>query len=1062
MKLGISGHLTSYFIRSPLTPLLLMAALVLGVVALVGLSREEEPQISVPMVDIIVQAPGLKATDIRQLVAKPLEEVVTSVLGVEHIYTQIQDDNLVLTARFVVGTDEDEAILRVHEKLRANTNRIPVGVSEPLVVRRGINDVAILTLTFTPSAGAASHWNEGSLTQLAQEVQSQLVKTKNIGQTYLTGAAQLQIQIQPDIGKLESYGLTLSDLESKVRTASSVFQSGSLRSGGRQLQVVQGEHLLSPDDVNNVLLTTRANHPVYLQNVAKVAVVPAVQEQRVWSTAYINGKPGATTQAVSLALAKRKGANAVEVAHEVETRLKNLKGNVIPSDIDVLITRNYGETANEKANELLFHLALATVSIIGLIVFMVGRRPGMVVAIVIPVTILLTLFAAYALGYTINRVSLFALIFSIGILVDDAIVVVENIHRHWAMKDGRNTVQAAIDAVAEVGNPTIIATLTVVVALLPMMFVSGMMGPYMSPIPAIASLAMVFSFFVAVVLTPWLMVRLDKREQSSAHGNQPDLLAKLYRRAATPVLSSPAVARRFLWGVGLATLAVMAFFPLKWVVVKLLPFDNKSEIQIVVDMQAGAALEETERALAQIRNSLEGLAELTSIQTYAGTGAPFNFNGLVRHYFMRENPYQGDLMVNLKPKAERNRSSHQIALDIRKRLTGIALPPQTIVKVVEVPPGPPVLATLLAEIYGPDDETRRKVALKVKEAFQKSQGIADIDTSFPTPAPRLRFTVDNALLDSYGADRGEVYNTLRLLMGSTTLGYSPRPGGAAPMPIVLSIPKQDKTDAAFLLQTPITGAQGMLQLADVGSFKEETSSYPLFRHNGKDAEMVQAEMTGRYEAPIYGMLSVADALNTQVDWNNTPKPQIKLVGQPLDESTPTLLWDGEWEITATTFTDMGIAFAVALLGIYLLVVGQFGSFKLPLVILLPVPLSLLGIILGHALLQANFTAPSMIGFIALAGIIVRNSILLVDFIRHTPPKPGQSLTDILLEAGSVRFRPIVLTALAAMIGAVFILTDPIFQGLAVSLLFGLLSSTALTVLAVPAVYVVRQSWQKKV
>ncbi|MFZ2620013.1 MAG: efflux RND transporter permease subunit [Alphaproteobacteria bacterium] len=1057
-SLGISGGLTKFFITSPLTPLFLLAALVLGVVALVALSREEEPQISVPMVDIMVAAPGLKAADVRQLVAKPLEEIVTSINAVEHVYTQIQDEGLTLTARFLVGTDEDEAILRVHEKLRANTHHLPVGIAEPVVVRRGINDVAIVTLTFTPKPEAMNRWDSGALTQLATEVNSQLAKVNHVGLTYLVGAAPLQLQIVPNIAQLNAYGISLHQLVEGIRAANTSFQMGTLRQQGQTLSLVAGSPVKALPALAQLVLTTHQGHPVYVKDVATLTVAPAVQEQRVWNIAYTSTTALAPTPAVTLAIAKRKGANAVNVSHDIEARLKTLRGTLIPDSVDVVLTRDYGETANEKANELLFHLALATLSIIALIVWMVGKRPGMVVAVVIPVTILLTLFAAYALGYTINRVSLFALIFSIGILVDDAIVVVENIHRHWAMKDKRTAIQAAIDAVAEVGNPTIIATLTVVTALLPMMFVSGLMGPYMSPIPAIASLAMVFSFFVAVVLTPWLMVRLDKRDDSHTHHADP--LGTFYRKVATPFLTSAPKAKKLLWVVGILTLLSFALFPMKLVVVKLLPFDNKSELQILLNMPQGSSLEDTERTLFTLNRALHGLPELTSVQAYAGTAMPFNFNGLVRHYFLRQAPIYGDLQLNLLAKSERSRSSHVIALDVRERLAKLSFPPETVVKVVEVPPGPPVLSTLLAEIYGPDDATRRAVATKVKEAFLKADGVVDVDTSFPLPAQRLRFVIDDAKLNSYGVDRLEVYGTLRTLAGGATVGYSPRPFDAAPLPITITFAKPDLVNNAQVLALPLHGATGMVELGDVGAFVAEPASAPLFRHNGRDAEMVMAEMAGRLEAPIYGMGAVSTQLD-KLEWGTTPKPAIKLVGQPLNESTPTLLWDGEWEVTATTFTDMGIAFAVALLGIYLLVVGQFGSFKLPIVILLPVPLSLLGIILGHALLQANFTAPSMIGFIALAGIIVRNSILLVDFIRHAPRKPNQPLSDILLEAGAVRFRPIVLTALAAMIGALFILTDPIFQGLAVSLLFGLLSSTSLTVLAVPAVYVIRESWKKK-
>lgn len=1054
MKMGISGFLTKSFIHSPLTPLLLVAALVLGIVALVGLSREEEPQISVPMVDIFVQVPGKSAADVLQLAGKPLEEIISSVNGVEHVYTQVADNRVMITARFLTGTDEDDALLRIHEKIRANYNRIPYGVTEPLVVGHGINDVAVITLTLSPKPSFASNWNEGSLYAVAQELNSQLTKVKDIGLTYSVGGAPDEIRVIPNLEKLNLYNIGIDQLTTKLEEANRVLQAGNLNNQGKSLQVVSGISLSQIEDLGNLLLTSHGGKPIYVADVATLSLSPKLQDQRVWNLTRITDNQFSHTPAVTLAIAKRKGANAIDVTDSVLEQVKELSSSLLPESLEVTVTRNYGETANTKANELLFHLALATLSIVALIALLVGKRPGLVVFIVIPVTILLTLFAAYIMGYTINRVSLFALIFAIGILVDDAIVVVENIHRHWSMKDKRSATQAAIDAVAEVGNPTIVATLTVVVALLPMMFVSGMMGPYMSPIPAIASLAMVFSFFVAVVLTPWLMVRIDRREDAVAHHThaKEDKLAIFYRQIAKPILQSPRTAKRFLVICGVATLACFAFFPLKLVTVKLLPFDNKSELQVVADLPQGSSLEDTERTLLTAADLLRTVPEITSMQIYAGTASPFNFNGLVRHSFLRNNSNQGDISINLLSKEDRSRASHAIAVDIRERLKSLTLPPETRLKVVEVPPGPPVLSTLLAEVYGPDAATRRAMAEKVKESFHKVDFIVDIDDTFPTPAKRLRFIPNEANLEYYGVNRDLLSSTLKILLNGQTVGHSQRPNGGTPLEINVQLDKSTRTLNENLLATPISARNGTVELGDLGSFVEEDSDWPIFRRNGRTAEMVMAELAGRYEAPIYGMGAVSDAMK-EINWNSVPQPKIKLVGQPENETKPTLLWDGEWEITATTFTDMGIAFAIALMGIYLLVVAQFGSFKLPVVVLLPVPLSLLGIVLGHAMLMANFTAPSMIGFIALAGIIVRNSILLVDFIR-IGRKPGQNQAEILLEAGAIRFKPILLTALAAIIGAVFIITDPIFQGLAISLIFGLISSTALTLLAVPAVYVI--------
>ena len=823
--------------------------------------------------------------------------------------------------------------------------------------------------------------------------------------------------------------------------------------------VAAGQTLSGVPDIGLLIVTSRDNRPVYVRDLASVVIGPSPQEHRVWNEAAGANGAWRRTPAVSVALAKRAGANAVVVAEDLLARLESVKGRLIPEGVDVTITRDYGETANEKANELLFHLGLATISIVVLIAFAIGWREAVVTLIVIPTTILLTLFAANLMGYTINRVSLFALIFAIGILVDDAIVIVENIARHWAMNDGRSRMQAAIEAVAEVGNPTIVATLTVVAALLPMLFVSGLMGPYMAPIPANASAAMLFSFFVAVVVAPWLMLKLAPREGAGGAGSHhgEGALGRLYRRFATPIIRTRRSAWIFLIGVGLATLAVCVLFVTRSVTVKLLPFDNKSEIAVVVDLPEGATLEDTERTLFAAAEIARGLPEIRSVQTYAGAAAPFNFNGLVRHYYLRAAPELGELQINLAPRSERKRSSHAIALDLRERMKALSLPSGAVAKVVEVPPGPPVLATLLAEVYGPDSATRRTVAAELKKTFAAVPYIVDVDDSIGEPRPRLRISIDQDRLEFFGVEQRDVYDTLQALLGGVTVGYSHRGEGRNPIEIAVRLPKRDLTWSETLASTPIPantlpGNRTVVELGDVVRVTKEAGSPVIFRRDGRFADMVMAELAGAFEAPIYGMLDVAKRVDAH-DWGALGKPVIRLHGQPEDESKPTLLWDGEWEITYVTFRDMGAAFGAAILGIYVLVVAQFGSFRLPLVILTPIPLTLIGIVLGHWLLGAPFTATSMIGFIALAGVIVRNSILLVDFIRHGAGQ-GKTLREILLEAGAVRFKPILLTALAAMIGAATILLDPIFQGLAISLLFGLASSTLLTVLVIPAIYVV--------
>ena len=1059
--LGIAGALTKAFIRSPLTPLFLMAAFVFGIVALISLPREEEPQISVPMVDIHVQANGLKAGDAEKLITEPLETIVKGIDGVEHVYSQTYDDRVMVTARFLVGTSSDAAVLRVHDKVRANMDRIPVGIPEPLIVGRGIDDVAILSLTLSPKAEAKGRISANDLTRIARELRTEVTKIPDVGLTYIVGETAERLRIAPDPAKLALYGVTLQQLAGKVQGANAAFPAGLVRDEGDQIMLVVGETLRSPDEIGNLLLTTRDGRPVYVRDVADVGFADTPEGQMVSNVTLENGAVD-RAPAVTLAIAKRAGSNAVTVAEEILHRTESLEGSLIPEDVKVEVTRDYGESANEKANELLYHLALATVSIIALVWATIGWREAIVVAVVIPVTILLTLFASYVMGYTLNRVSLFALIFSIGILVDDAIVVIENIARHWGMGDKRDRKTAAIDAVAEVGNPTIVATLTVVAALLPMLFVSGLMGPYMSPIPANASAAMIFSFFVAVMVTPWLMLKIAGRAKMAghghddAHGGHPGgALGRAYAAVAKPILKSKARSWLFIGVVLALTIGSLGLFYTKHVTVKLLPFDNKSELSVVIDLPEGSSVEATDAVAQAVTKEVLALPEVVSVQTHAGTASPFNFNGLVRHYYLRAAPEMGEVAINLTPKGARDRTSHQIALEIRDRISKLNVPDGTRLKTVEPPPGPPVLATLLAEIYGPDGATRREVAAKVEEAFRSVPYIVDVDNSFGTPARKLRATVSTDKAEFFQVQESDVFDTIGILNGGTTIGYSHRGEGRMPIPIRVERPKGERVlDEAFLT-TPIPanvlpGSRGVVELGDVVDVTEEDTSFPIFRHNGRPAEMVTAELAGDFEAPLYGMLAVQDAIDA-MDWTGLEKPVISLHGQPEDESHATLLWDGEWEVTWVTFRDMGAAFGVALLGIYILVVAQFGSFKVPLVILTPIPLTFIGILGGHWLFGAPFSATSMIGFIALAGIIVRNSILLVDFIRHAKG-PDRPLTEVLIEAGAIRFKPILLTALAAMIGAAVILTDPIFQGLAISLLFGLASSTLLTVLVIPAVY----------
>ncbi len=1058
-KLGIAGALTRSFIRSPLTPLMILAALAVGLVALGALPREEEPQISVPMVDVHIQAPGLRAEDAVKLVTEPMETIVQGINAVEHIYSNTVDDYAMVTARFLVGTPSDTAILRVHDKVRANMDRIPVGIAEPLIVGRGIDDVAIVALTLSGKPGETAV-TANDITRIMRELQVEVAKIDDVGLTYLVGDSPEAIRIAPDPERLALYGITLQQLAGKVQMANKAFSTGFIRDGGEQIALVAGETLQAPAQIGNLLLTSRDNRPVYVRDVADVSYVPDTSDKMVANVIRDGDGNIHRTPAVTLAIAKRAGANAVVVSEQILTRIEALSPKFIPDTMALEITRNYGETADEKANELLFHLGLATVSIVALVMIAIGWRESLVVAVVIPVTILLTLFSAWIMGYTLNRVSLFALIFSIGILVDDAIVVIENIARHWAMPDKADRVTKAVRAVAEVGNPTIVATLTVVAALLPMLFVSGLMGPYMSPIPANASAAMIFSFFVAVMITPWLMLKFSGSADMSAHaegegGHHGGVLGRVYAAVARPILKTKTGALTFLLLTVVASFGSLGLLYTKDVTVKLLPFDNKSELSVVIDLPEGASVEDTDTVAQAVAVAVLDLPEVISTQTHAASAAPFNFNGLVRHYYQRSQPHQGDVQINLAAKHHRERTSHDIALDIRERILALDVPPGTTLKTVEPPPGPPVMATLLAEIYGPDADTRRAVATKVRAAFNAVPYIVDTDDSFGIQPRRLRATISTDQLEFHSVQETDVFDTLAILNGGATVGYSHRENGRRPIPIEVARDKSDRVVDERFLSTPIPanvlpGARGVVELGDVIEFAEERASFPIYRHNGRYTEMVMAELAGEFEAPLYGMLAVADEID-KMDWPNDTKPTIRLNGQPEDDTAITLLWDGEWEVTWITFRDMGAAFAVALLGIYILVVAQFGSFRLPLVILTPIPLTFLGIMAGHWWLGAPFSATSMIGFIALAGIIVRNSILLVDFIRHEG-SPDTPLIETLIAAGSIRFKPILLTAIAAMIGAVVILADPIFQGLAISLLFGLLSSTLLTVLVIPAIY----------
>ncbi len=1065
MKLGISGVLTRAFIQSALTPLLLITSVIIGAIALVALPREEEPQISVPMVDIIVAANGYRAGEAIELVTRPLEDIVKGINGVEHVYSVTEDDRAVVTARFYVGTDEDTAILRVHDKISANITGLPKGIPEPLIIKRGINDVATVVLAVAADPAYAEKWTDNGLYQVAEELQHELSKVDNIGSSYIVGGAANQIRVEPDPERLSEYGITLNQVIDKLTNANRSFQVGTFRERGKSLPVLAGQTLQGVPDIGLLVLTSRDGRPVYVKDVATVVVGAAETEHRTW-TLTPTAKDGATAlekrPVVEVAFAKRKGANAVVVADDILKRLETVKGRIVPPGVGVTVTRNFGETATEKADELLFHLGLATVSIVALILFTIGWREALVVAVIIPTTILLTMFASYIMGYTINRVSLFALIFSIGILVDDAIVVIENIVRHWHMRKDRGLVETAVEAVAEVGNPTIVATLTIVAALLPMMFVSGLMGPYMSPIPINASMGMFISLVVAFVVTPWLAQKMLKNVDAHQHGGEDRMTKRLdglFRRVMTPMFDARRGGRNrlMLWLAVFALIGASVALPVvQLVVMKMLPFDNKSEFQVVLDMPVGTPLEDTARVLNEIGAHLATVPEVTDWQSYAGTAAPINFNGLVRQYYLRSAPEQGDIQVNLVDKHARDRQSHEIAVSVRDAVTAIARRNGGNAKVVEVPPGPPVLSPIVAELYGPDYDGQLAVAKQVRAAFEDTADIVGVDDTVDEDAPKLLLRVDQAKAARMGVAQADIVEVVRL--GLSGENVTPVHGGdnKYEIPVRIQLPATRQSEVGNLLAMQVRARDGRrVTISELVSVAETKREQILYRKDLLPVVYVTGDMGGELDSPLYGMFDIRSRVRSMA-LGGAPAVGGTLgewfINPPADPyGAYQLKWDGEWQITYETFRDMGAAYAVGLVLIYLLVVAQFRSYLVPLIIMAPIPLTIVGVMPGHALLGAQFTATSMIGMIALAGIIVRNSILLVDFVNQQLAE-GMAFGEALIRAAAVRAKPIGLTALAAMIGAVFILDDPIFNGLAISLIFGIFVSTVLTLVVIPVLY----------
>ncbi|MCP4042565.1 MAG: efflux RND transporter permease subunit, partial [Gammaproteobacteria bacterium] len=1084
-QLGIAGSMTKAFINSPLSPLLFMAMLFMGAMGLMFTPRQEDPQISVPMVDIFVQYPGASAEQVSSLAIEPLERIMSEIPGVKHVYSASQRGQGIVTVQFIVGEPLNPSIVKVHDRIQRNLDKIPPGLPQPLVKPKSIDDVPVVNLTLWSPDGAL---NDSALRKLALDVLQQLKEIPNTGEAFIVGgrAEQVRVEVYPE--RLSGYGVSMDQVANTIRTANAEQRAGNVESSDTHFSVYSGAFLRNAEDISRLVVGSRNNIPVYVRDVARISQEPEDTHQLV---EYYSCKPRpdeAERQvpcapkeaangeaAVTIAIAKKEGANGVDVAQAILDKveaLKKIEGGLIPGNVHAEITRNYGETAKDKVNELIFKLFMATgfVFILVLIAFR-AFRPALVVLLVIPVVILFTVFCAFMMNYTIDRVSLFALIFSIGILVDDAIVVVENIYRRWLQEDNTDTA-TAVDAVREVGNPTIIATLTVIAALLPMGAVSGMMGPYMLPIPALGSVAMIFSLLAAFMFTPWWAMRLkptmaylEKAEKREHAGSK--RLDGLFRRILTPLMEHSGKRLLFkltMWG---ALFLAMFMFYTTTVTVKMLPLDNKPEFSLVINLPEGTALPVTANLTRSIAGQIrDEVPEVTALQTYVSTARPFDFNGMVRHYYMRQQPWEAEIQVQLTHKTKRALSSHELAVMARElirlgpdptadtKLQAKIRFAQARIAVVEMPPGPPVLQTVVAEIHGPDPHTRRQFAADMTRMFEDAENISDVDNYMQAPYYYWRFEVDTEKAVRRGISVDTINRNVAMAMGNYKLGDIKQGRVLESTYIVIQVPLSLRADVRRLGDLPIPTSTGnTIPLAELGRFVRIPEDPIIFHKDLRAVEYVTGESTGRLGAPIYGMFQVEDMLK---DYTAPDGKQAigYYLGPPPDDNQTGFEWAGEWTVTYETFRDMGLAFAAALVLIYILVVWEFSNFQIPALIMAPIPLTLLGIIPGHWLVgwvtgtPAEFTATSMIGWIALAGIIVRNSILLVDFSIHAI-QGGMSVQESVIQACTTRTRPIMITALALVCGAGVIITDPIFKGMAISLAFGVMVSTVLTLVVIP-------------
>ena len=1038
---GAAGRLAGAFINSKLTPLFIVASLALGALAVIGLPREEEPQIVVPMVDVFVEMPGGSPADVEQRVTRPLEQLLWEIPGVEYLYSTSSAGQSMVVVRFKVGEPEEAALVRLNQKLAANADRIPPGVVGPIVKPRSIDDVPILAVTLW-----SARYGDDQLRAVAAQLREAIAEVADVSQVTLIGGRPRQLTIEVDPARLAAYGLDPLAVQRAIGGSNVRGTADGEVAGGRTTPIEAGTRLRSAAEVERVVITSVNGRPVTVGDVARATDGPAEPAAYVLFQSRASG----TQPAVTLAVSKRKGTNAIDVSHRVEQKLQTLQGTLIPADVHLAMTRDYGETAADKSNELLWHMLLAVLSVSALIWIALGRREAAVVLIAIPVTLALTLFMFFLYGYTLNRITLFALIFSIGILVDDAIVVVENIVRHTRLShEGSGLAAVALRAVDEVGNPTILATLAVVAAILPMAFVGGLMGPYMRPIPVGASAAMAFSLLVAFMVTPWAAIRLLKPTAHAEHGSE-DLFTRLYRRVMGPLIASGRMRLLFFAGVTALLLASAALVPLKLVTVKMLPFDNKSEFQVMVRMPDDAALESTARVASALATAALEDPDVVDVQQYVGTSAPYNFNGLVRHYFLRRSPHLADLQVNLASKDDRSAQSHDIARRVRGRLEPIARSLGATIQVAEVPPGPPVLQTLVAEIYGPDPARRVAIAGQLRDIFSRTPGVVDTDWYVESPRHKTELVVDPEKVAAAGVSSAAVVSLVSMAGSGSVAGLLHDPDAREDVPIVIRLPRESRTlEAVSALRLSGKRDVAVRELTRASSVAQDVS---LYHKNLQPVTYVTGDLAGASESPVYAIL----AMNAAIDTLSLPEGyglEIFNAQQPSDTTKYAMKWDGEWHITIEVFRDLGLAFAAVLVLIYVLVVGWFQSFRTPLLIMAAIPFSLVGILPAHALMGAFFTATSMIGFIAGAGIVVRNSIILVDFIELRL-REGLPLEQAVIDAGAVRFRPMALTAAAVIVGAGVILFDPIFQGLAISLMAGEVASLLLSRMAVPVLYYV--------